>query len=82
LAFIDDRKAKLVRDQREKQARDARTAATEVARRQPATRNSEDLDDDALESMPGSARLMPGTGHRLTDSASGQADDPPAYGDQ
>jgi len=68
LAFMDDRKTKMLHDEREKERRAARAAAlarqAELQASAPTTRDS---------STPSPTRNMPGSGHTLSN------DGPPPY---
>jgi hypothetical protein len=70
LAFLDDRKTKMLRDQRDRETREARVAA--AARRE--------AEASSLSPASSPIRDMPGTGHSLVTLRSDVTmDSPPGY---
>jgi hypothetical protein len=70
---MDDRKTKLLRDERDKERREARTA---VLARQAELRETAPIPRDL--SSPSPTSQMPGSGHSLRVTN----DTPPPYGDE
>lgn len=72
MAFLDDRKTKLLRDQREREQREARAAAATKAALEGQQVPSESMGSPAP-SSPGTN--MPGVGHTLADVDGGEDSD-------